>query len=41
MISVAQNLLLEWHRISTSRINVVQYISSIVENLEYNLAYSF
>lgn len=30
MISIAENLLLEWHKISTSRISIVKSVSSVI-----------
>ena len=33
MTNIAQILLLEWHRVSTSRISIVQSISSVIQNL--------
>jgi len=33
MISIAQNLWLEWHKISSSRMNIVQFVCSIMQHL--------
>lgn len=33
MTDIEENLLLEWHGISKSRVNIVQFVTSMVGNL--------